>query len=156
MKVLVLSDSHGSIKNMERAVELVKPRTIIHLGDCWRDAEELHELYPNIPLEQVPGNCDLGHFEAAERLLFLEDSRVLIAHGHTMHVKYGLLPAQYRAQEQGADILLFGHTHEPLVENDGKLILLNPGSIGDRSHPTYGVLDWRNGQVIPAVYEIES
>ena len=79
---------------------------------------------------------------------------MLIAHGHTMHVKYGLLSAQYRAQEMGADILLFGHTHVPLVENDGKLILLNPGSIGDRSHPTYGVLEWRGGQVYPALYEL--
>ena len=140
---------------MAQAVELVSPRTIIHLGDCWRDAEELHELYPHISLEQVPGNCDFGRFEAEERLLFFEDKRVLIAHGHTMRVKYGLLSAQYRAQEMGADILLFGHTHVPLVENDGKLILLNPGSIGDRSHPTYGVLEWQGAQVYPAVYELE-
>ena len=155
MKILVLSDSHGNVRNMAQAVELVSPRTVIHLGDCWRDAEELHELYPRIPLEQVPGNCDFGRFEAQERLLFFEDKRVLIAHGHTMHVKYGLLSAQYRAQEMGADILLFGHTHIPLVENDGHLILLNPGAIGDRSHPTYGVLEWRCAQVYPAVYELE-
>ena len=154
MKILVLSDSHGNVQNMTQAVELVRPRRIIHLVDCWRDAEELHDLYPNIPLEQVPGNCDFGRFEAAERLLFLEDKRVLIAHGHTMHVKYGLLSAQYRALEMGADALLFGHTHEPLVENDGTLILLNPGSIGNRSRPTYGVLEWRNGQLYPAVYEL--
>lgn len=155
MKILVLSDSHGNIGNMERAVALVRPRSIIHLGDCWRDAEELHDLYPAIPLEQVPGNCDYARFEAAERLLLLEDKRVLIAHGHTMHVKYGLLPAQYRAQEMNADILLFGHTHVPLVENGGKLIMLNPGTIGSYTRPTYGVLEWRNGQVYPAVYELD-
>ena len=39
MKVLILSDSHGNIEHMERAVELVNPRLIVHLGDCWRDAE---------------------------------------------------------------------------------------------------------------------
>ena len=155
MKILVLSDSHGSVGSMERAAALVRPDAIIHLGDCWRDAEELHERCPRIPLEQVPGNCDFGRFEAQERLLFFEDKRVLIAHGHTMHVKYGLLSAQYRAQEMGADILLFGHTHVPLVENGGTLMLLNPGSIGDRAHPTYGVLEWRNGQVCPSVYELK-
>lgn len=155
MKVLVLSDSHGNVDNMARAVEKTAPRLIIHLGDCWRDAEELHDLFPRIPLEQVPGNCDFGRFEAEERLLFLEDKRVLIAHGHTMRVKYGLLSAQYRAQEMAADALLFGHTHIPLIENDGALILLNPGSIGDRSRPTYGVLEWRNGQMYPAVYELK-
>ena len=58
MKYLVLSDSHGNVDNMARAVECEKPDGIIHLGDCWRDAEELHELFPRLPLEQVPGNCE--------------------------------------------------------------------------------------------------
>ena len=46
MKYLVLSDSHGNVDNMVRAVEREKPDGIIHLGDCWRDAEELNELFP--------------------------------------------------------------------------------------------------------------
>lgn len=89
MKYLVLSDSHGHVDNIVRAVEREKPDGIIHLGDCWRDAEELHELFPRLPLEQVPGNCDFGRFEALERVLILDDHRVLIAHGHTMGVKTG-------------------------------------------------------------------
>lgn len=51
MKYLVLSDSHGNVDNMVRAVELVKPHGIIHLGDGWRDVEELRQLYPRLPLE---------------------------------------------------------------------------------------------------------
>ena len=102
MKYLVLSDSHGNVDNMVRAVELVKPQGIIHLGDGWRDVEELHQLYPRLPLEQVPGNCDFGRFEALERVLILDDHRVLIAHGHTLGVKTGLLRAQYRALEMNA------------------------------------------------------
>ena len=74
MKYLVLSDSHGNVDNMVRAVELVKPHGIIHLGDGWRDVEELRELFPSLPLEQVPGNCDFGRFEALERVLILDDS----------------------------------------------------------------------------------
>ena len=110
MKYLVLSDSHGNVDNMVRAVELVKPHGIIHLGDGWRDVEELRQLYPRLPLEQVPGNCDFGRFEALERVLILDDHRVLIAHGHTLGVKTGLLRAQYRALEMNADILLFGRS----------------------------------------------
>lgn len=75
MKYLVLSDSHGNVDNMVRAVELVKPHGIIHLGDGWRDVEELRELFPSLPLEQVPGNCDFGRFEALERVLILDDHR---------------------------------------------------------------------------------
>ena len=155
MKYLVLSDSHGSVDNMARAVELVKPCGVIHLGDCWRDAEELRALFPRLPLEQVPGNCDFGRFEALERVLILDDHRVLIAHGHTMSVKTGLLRAQYRALEMNADILLFGHTHVPLVDAASRPMLLNPGAIGDPRRPTYGVLEFRDGQICPSVFKLD-
>ena len=147
MKYLVLSDSHGNVDNMVRAVKLVKPQGIIHLGDGWRDVEELRELFPSLPLEQVPGNCDFGRFEALERVLILDDHRVLIAHGHTLGVKTGLLRAQYRALEMNADILLFGHTHVPLVDAASRPMMMNPGSIGDPRRPTYGVLEFRDGQI---------
>ena len=71
MKILVLSDSHGNLTNMELAVERTNPSLIFHLGDCWRDGERLHEQFPDIPLEQVPGNCDCRPGELAEKLLIL-------------------------------------------------------------------------------------
>ena len=73
MDILVLSDSHGAVAPMIRAVELTAPNLIIHLGDCWRDGERLHTYFPDIPLEQVPGNCDFRPTEPAERLLVLRD-----------------------------------------------------------------------------------
>ena len=87
MKILVLSDSHGKVGKMERAGEAGSPRMILHLGDCWRDGERLHDLCPQIPFHQVPGNCDFRPAEPAEQLLFLEDKRVLMCHGHTYGVK---------------------------------------------------------------------
>lgn len=84
MNILVLSDSHGNISNMEEAVEREKPDMILHLGDCWRDAERLAERYPDIPMEHVPGNCDCRPEEPAEKLLFLGDCRVLICHGNIL------------------------------------------------------------------------
>ena len=69
MIILVLSDSHGAIAPMERAVEQTDPHLILHLGDCWRDGERLHDRFPEIPLEQVPGNCDFRPQIPAERLL---------------------------------------------------------------------------------------
>ena len=106
MKILVFSDSHGNEDNMIRAVERERPSTldaIVHLGDGWRDAEALHRLYPRIPLEQVPGNCDLGRFEESERVVFFGDCRVLLCHGHTLGVKSSLLRASYEARERGAE-----------------------------------------------------
>jgi len=147
MKILVLSDSHGSIRPMEEAVLHTSPDLILHLGDCWRDGERLHDLFPAIPFEQVPGNCDFRPDQPAEKLLFPGDKRVLLCHGHTYAVKQTLLTAGYAAEEQNLDLFLFGHTHQPLVDLRGKTLFLNPGSIGDHFRPTYGVVTIQNGRL---------
>ena len=147
MKILVLSGSHGKVGKMERAVEAESPRMILHLGDCWRDGERLHDLFPQIPFHQVPGNCDFRPAEPAEQLLFLEDKRVLMCHGHTYGVNQSLLTAGYTAEEQNLALFLFGHTHKPLVDMRGKTLFLNPGSIGDPRRPTYGVVTLENGRL---------
>lgn len=147
MKILVLSDSHGNLSSMIRAVDQESPHMIFHLGDCWRDAERLQERFPDIPLQQVPGNCDFRPEEPAEQLLCLEDKRILLCHGHTYGVKSSLLRAGYTAEEKGLDVFLFGHTHSPLVDLRGRTLFLNPGSIGDRLRPTYGVLILTNIKV---------
>lgn len=125
---------------MVQAVEKERPQLIFHLGDGWRDAERLMELFPDIPLEQVPGNCDFRPGAPAQRELCLEDRRVLLCHGHTFGVKQNLLPLALAAEERGVDVALFGHTHRALYDRRGPLHLLNPGSIGDRLRPAYGIL----------------
>lgn len=147
MKLLVLSDSHGNISNMLRAVEREDPRMLLHLGDCWRDGEKLQAAFPALPFHQVPGNCDYRPIEPAEKLLFIEDKRCLICHGHTYGVKQSLLSAGYTAEEQNLDLFLFGHTHRPLVDLRGKTLFLNPGSIGDYRAPSYGVVTIEQGRV---------
>lgn len=147
MKLLVLSDSHGAIEPMERAVEQSAPRLILHLGDCWRDAERLQGRFPQIPLQQVPGNCDFRPGEPAERLLCLEDFRILLCHGHTYGVKQSLTAAGFAAEEKNLDLFLFGHTHRPLVDRRGKTLFLNPGSIGDWRQPTYGLVTIFGGKL---------
>ena len=84
--------------------------------------------------------------EAAERLVCLEDKRILLCHGHTYGVKQSLIAAGYAAEEQNLDVFLFGHTHRPLVDMRGKALFLNPGSIGDYAHPFYGVLTISGGR----------
>ena len=147
MKILVLSDSHGNVDNMVLAVDQTKPDMILHLGDVMRDGEKLHGFFPSIPFEQVPGNCDYAAFDPPEKLLFLEDKRILMCHGHTLHVKSGLLTAMYAAMEQKADVFLFGHTHRIFSETRNGVAMLNPGSIGDSRYPTYGILEISTGQI---------
>ena len=145
MKILVLSDSHGNISNMEEAVEREKPDMILHLGDCWRDAERLAERYPDILMEHVPGNCDCRPEEPLEKLVILGDCRVLICHGHTYGVKTSLLAAGLKAEQDQLDAFLFGHTHKPYMEEDNELLVLNPGSLSlprqEGHRPTYIVME---------------
>ena len=140
MKILVCSDSHGNLDNLVRAVEREAPDRIYHLGDGWRDAQRLHVQFPDIPLEQVPGNCDWSVQSPAELLLTVRGKRILLCHGHTYGVKQSLLNAGYAAEEQDLDLFLFGHTHKPLVDRRGQTWFLNPGSIGDFHRPSYGVV----------------
>ena len=63
-----------------------------------------------------------------------------MTHGHTLGVKGGRDELCREAARNGADIVLFGHTHVPSLEYiekgsirgvDKPLVLFNPGSLGD-------------------------
>lgn len=154
MEILVLSDSHGKVDHMVRAVEQFHPRQVLHLGDCVRDAQALERQFPQLPVTMVPGNCDWGQTGEPERLLEIEGVRILMLHGHTRHVKSSPMAAVYAAREYGADVLLFGHTHVPLVDYDGALWVMNPGAAGDCTRPTCGLLTIREGVVTCSVQNI--
>ena len=54
--------------------------------------------------------------------------------------------AWQRADELGVDILITGHTHEPMVATYGTTLVVNPGSVGEprqRDAPgaTYAIID---------------
>lgn len=140
MKVLIFSDSHGNLGNMVSMVEKLRPDLILHLGDGWRDAEELRHAYPDIPLEQVPGNCDACAGGPVERVLTLQGRRIFFCHGHTLAVKAGLGPLLRRAEELEADVALFGHTHQPDRGQVGQMLWMNPGSVGSW-RPSCGLLE---------------
>jgi putative phosphoesterase len=147
MKILVFSDSHGNVDNMTLAVERERPNRIFHLGDGWQDAERLRDMFPDIPLDQVPGNCDFRFTEPAVKLVQAGGKRILLCHGHTYRVKEGLMDVGYAAREQKADLLCFGHTHIPTQEWAGESLLLNPGSIGYWGKPTYAVVKIEDGRL---------
>lgn len=144
---------------MVYAVRKTEPDGIIHLGDCWSDAVRLQRRFPEIPMEQVPGNCDCS-MEVCERILLMEGFRILICHGHTLQVKSSYLPLQLSAQERKVDIALFGHTHKVFYDRHNGVAYLNPGSIGAPGFgipPSYGILtlDQETGRLDMDVFYIE-
>lgn len=148
MKLLIFSDSHGVVSWMKRAVQSEQPDRILHLGDVVRDAQTLARMFPEIPLEFVCGNCDWNASGIErERIVEAEDIRILMMHGHTRGVKTGIERAVLAAREADADVLLFGHTHQPLCEKSGPLWILNPGTIQGIFCITYGVITIEQGRL---------
>ena len=130
MKILVLSDSHGSINECMEAVEQAGSiNGIIHLGDLSHDAEDLSAIYPNIPIEYVTGNNEFGSLAPYEKIIMLGGKRVFITHGHHYRVKSTLGDLYYKAKVAKLDLVLYGHTHFPNEEFKEGVWYVNPGSI---------------------------
>ena len=90
IKLLVMSDSHGDTTLAEKILKKHPDVDIvIHLGDYFRDAHRLRELYPQLRFEYVYGNSDFMIGDVPmEKLLELEGQRVLLTHGHRYSVKW--------------------------------------------------------------------
>jgi len=151
MKILVLSDSHSSLRFMRKCIEKTKPDAIVHLGDYYDDGETLTEAYPHIPIHQVAGNCDRYRcpIHAREMLCYdLGGVKTYMTHGHGEHVKSGVDGLVAAARRYGAQVALYGHTHIPDChrEADG-LWVLNPGAASRSA----GILK-TDGQAVTACY----
>lgn len=137
---------------MRQVILREQPDTVIHLGDHDYDAELIGREFPQLPLIRVRGNCDGWSDTPLTLTIVLGGVRFFLCHGHTYGVKGGLLRAVYAAKENKADILCFGHTHEPLLdETDEETILLNPGSCGYGWRPSYAVLTIDGGRIVPEI-----
>jgi putative phosphoesterase len=141
MRVLVISDTHGDAKRALSAYTLSEPvDVIIHLGDGCAEADLLSEAL-DVPVINVAGNCDLGAGAPRERVWECTGKRILLTHGDAYQVKSGLVRLRQRAEEIGVDAVLFGHTHQALLEKRSGLLLVNPGTLGSCGlHRSYAVM----------------
>jgi hypothetical protein len=123
----LVSDTHGifrpSITGALSGVSL-----ILHAGDVGGVAV-LRALEAIAPVRAVFGNVD-------ERFAPLESRLALDVGGLSIHVSHGdelgsptpaLLLERY-----AADIIIFGHTHKPLIHHLGARLVINPGAAGPR------------------------
>ena len=144
MRVLVLSDTHRDRYALREALlRQPKAEVLIHLGDGAEEAQELCAGLPGKAFYQVRGNCDWGSLLPAVGELCLEGRHIFYTHGHLYEVKYGLSNLVAAAEERGAQIALFGHTHRVFYDKHNRIAYMNPGSIGQPPYgipPSYGIL----------------
>ncbi len=147
-KILVVSDSHGNNTNLKKAVRAFGPRgeqleMLIHLGDVQGSLEGIERLV-DCPVEAVSGNCDFIPGLPGTKIISIGSEKALITHGHRYGCKMGTGTMKELAEANGAGMVLFGHTHMPLLENYQDMKIMNPGSISqprqEGHRPTYLVI----------------
>ena len=156
MKILVISDTHGETGKAEEVIKVNNQiDLIIHLGDCFRDAQKLAELFPLIQMEYIYGNSDFVLGEVpAEKVLEYQGKRILITHGHRYSVKWDYNKLCKKAEEMRVDLLLFGHTHVADIVKKEEYILLNPGSISDprdNASESYAIIEINEHSIEPSL-----
>ncbi len=129
VRLLILSDTHGSLpQEILRAGEGADQ--IVHAGDVGSE-DFLHVLGAVAPVMAVSGNIDPPDRAPLRARLEMGGWRILVQHivwrrdGPSGEVR-DLLGAE------SADLVIFGHSHEPLCEQIGNVVFFNPGSCGPK------------------------
>ncbi|MBW2091290.1 MAG: YfcE family phosphodiesterase [Deltaproteobacteria bacterium] len=151
MKFAVISDSHGETDNVRRLAErlaLSGIKLALHLGDDYDDADVLYEA--GFEVKKVPGVFSDYYQDPAipNRLLTQIGSlKVLLTHADAPHENdrpEDKDPAELAGEEK-PDIVLFGHTHLPAIEEREGILWINPGHLktSDKkgAPPSYALID---------------
>ena len=155
MRLAIISDTHGLLRP-EIFEHLEGVDHIIHAGDLGpRDL--LAELEAFAPVTCVWGNTD--GMDLRERVpetarVTLGGVEAAVMHGH----QFGS-PTQraVAASLPGADLVVFGHSHRPLIEYVGATLAVNPGSAGPRRFnlpATMVVATVEDGRVEPCLISL--
>jgi putative phosphoesterase len=124
----LISDTHGLLRpRVHEALEGVA--LILHAGDVGGSGI-LDELRLIAPVRAVFGNTDpAGDPElAAEITMTVEGISVHVSHGH----EFGSPTPERLADRYDADVVVYGHTHRPLVTKLGGRLFVNPGAAGPK------------------------
>lgn len=125
MLIGLISDTHGLIRpEALRALDGVD--LILHAGDVG-GATVLAALRRIAPVQAVFGNTDPDEPRLPASLdLILEALHVHVSHGHEL----GSPTPDALLARYDADVIVFGHTHRPVIERRGGRTVVNPGAAG--------------------------
>ena len=123
---------------------------ILHAGDV-NSMETLTELAKVAPVIAVTGNNDVGELlQIAPREVAFEVGRFKVA---MVHGNGGASARSEARRFAGkADLVVYGHSHIPMIEQVNETTLFNPGSATDRrwqEHFGIGVLSFIDDRCLP-------
>ena len=145
MKVLIVSDTHGRNHYLIDTINRVSPiDLLIHLGD-FETGEEYIRSIITCPIECVAGNNDFFNGLPKDKLINVGKYKVLLTHGHRYGVNFSISAVLEKAKLLQADIVMFGHTHVPMIDLSGSIWAINPGSLAlprqNGRIPTYIIME---------------
>lgn len=144
MKILVVSDIHGSKYYADKMLEIYKseaPDKIILLGDLYYHGPRNPLTKEYAPMEvakilnslkeeilSVRGNCDaevdemISEFKFNDHILMeINGKKFYFTHGH----KYNIENIPY----DDFDVMIYGHIHQGFIQEKEGFVFANPGSI---------------------------
>ena len=124
----VISDTHGLLRP-DVHTALAGVELILHAGDVGGD-EILIELGLIAPVRAVYGNTDAPDQPglASSIDMAVDGVSIHVSHGHEV----GSPTPQKLLERYAADVVVYGHTHRPLVARASDRLVLNPGAAGPR------------------------
>ncbi|TWI57050.1 metallophosphoesterase family protein [Halalkalibacter nanhaiisediminis] len=154
MKALIISDSHGLEDELNEVIDRHKNEVdiFIHCGD----SELTKDHFALQGVNVVKGNCDYGDDFLEEWVETIDDTTIYVTHGHLYNVKMTHVPLSYRAEEKGAQIACFGHSHVAGAFEENSVIYINPGSIRmprNRKEKTYCICARTSTETTVTYYE---
>ena len=146
VSVLVLSDTHLAPETLDRMPAEVfdladRADVVLHAGDVVHPAV-LDALRERAPVHAVLGNNDHALRGRLPDVLELELEGVRVGMVHDSGTTAGRA-SRMRHRFPTADVVVFGHSHAPLIERpaDGP-VLVNPGSPTQRRRQPVHTVAW--------------
>ena len=145
MKILIVSDTHGRDDEFDKVLEIERPfDTLVHCGDV--EGRDIYiEAAAECPCHIITGNNDFFPDLPREDEFQLGPHRVFLTHGHYYGVSRDLRDLVDEAASRECDIVMFGHTHKPMAEMRGGIMVINPGSLSYPRQlgrqPSYAVME---------------
>jgi len=121
----VISDTHGLLR--PEAVEVLRGSDrILHAGDV--GAPEILEALAKIaPVTAVRGNVDTQPWTHA-----LAETEVVDTGEFLIYILHDLGKLDLKPEAAGFRVVVYGHSHQPKIQEKNGVMYFNPGSAGPR------------------------
>jgi putative phosphoesterase len=125
MRIGVISDTH-SLLRPEAIAALRGSDRVLHAGDVG-DPGILDRLRELAPVTAVRGNVDRGPWAAA-----LPEIELVEIEGLSIYLIHDLGQLDLKPGAPGIRVVIYGHSHQPKIEEKNGVLFFNPGSAGPR------------------------